>query len=191
MDLLVSYQWGRFGRAKREIRETLARFGDEHAQVERTSVSGIALVHTALDARDVVRRCRELFRQRFAFEYAIKWVPVDYWCDTHVEAIRKLLEDNVRDQIGANETWGMKVKKRRWQRYHTRDIVLQLAQTIDRKVDLDHPDKLVRLDVVGNQTALSVLRPGDVFSVSGLEGLGGVPPVTPDEVTLGGGAPSR
>jgi hypothetical protein len=33
MDLLVSYQWGRFGPAKREIRETLALRG-RHAQVE-------------------------------------------------------------------------------------------------------------------------------------------------------------
>jgi len=111
MDLLVSYQWGRFGPAKREILETLARFGDDHAQVERTSVGGIALVHTVLDPRDIVRRCRELVGQASAFEYAIKWVPVDYWCETDVEAMRRLLEDKVRDQIGANETWGMQVEE--------------------------------------------------------------------------------
>jgi tRNA(Ser,Leu) C12 N-acetylase TAN1 len=104
--------------------------------------------------------------------------------------MRRLLEDKVRDQIGANETWGMQVEKRRWQRYHTRDIVLRLAPALDRKVDLDHPDKLVRLDVVGKRTALSVLRPGDIFSVSALEEPGGVPPITPDEITLAGDAPS-
>lgn len=163
MDLLVSYGWGGFGRAKQEILKTLKRFGDEHAQVERTSVEGIALLHTALDGREVVRRCRELSHEEFAFEYATKWVPVDYWCETDLELMRKLLEQEVRDHIAENETWGMKVEKRRWQQYHTRDIVVHLAQAIDRKVDLSHPDKLVRVDIVGKQTAVSVLRPGELF----------------------------
>lgn len=191
MDLLVSYRWGRYGAAKREILKTLARFGDEHAQVERTSVSGIALAHTALDPREVVRRCRELFRQEFVFEDAIKWVPVDYWCDTDVEAMRKLLEDKVRDQIAENETWGMKVKKRRWQRYHTLDLVLQLAQVIDRKVDLNDPDKLVRVDVVGKQTAVSVLRPGEIFSVTAPDALADLAPIpASDPLTAAGHARS-
>lgn len=186
MDLLVSYGWSRFGRAKHEILDTLKRFGDEHAQVERTNVKGIALVHTALDGREVVRRCRELFRQEFVFEHATKWAPVDYWCDTDLEAMRSLLEQKVRDRIGADETWGMKVEKRRWQQYHTADIVAYLAQAIDRKVNLDHPDKLVRVDIVAEQTAISVLRPGEVFSatapaeLAAIEHRGGK--VEPDEL---------
>lgn len=192
MDLLVSYVWGRFGRAKREILGTLKRFGDEHAQVEHTSVKGIALVHTALDGREVVRRCRELFHEEFAFEYATKWVPVDYWCATDLEAMRALLAEKVRGEIAEDETWGMKVEKRRWQEYHTRDIVLHLAQAIDRKVDLDHPDKLVRVDMVGERTAVSVLRPGEIFSITAPEELG-IPPSPPLQAgdTLGrGGAPA-
>jgi tRNA(Ser,Leu) C12 N-acetylase TAN1 len=170
MELLVSHQRGRYGKARREILRTLRRLGDEHPAVERTSVHGIALVHSGLDGREVVHRCRELFLEGLAFEYAIKWVPVDYWCELDLEAMRNLLAQKVRDQIAHNETWGMKVEKRRWQRYSTRDIVLYLAGAIDRQVDLDHPDKLVRVDVVGGQVAVSVLRPGDVFSIAAPEG---------------------
>lgn len=172
MDLLVSYGWSRFGAAKHEIRKTLERFGDAHAQVERTSVHGIALVHTALAGREVIRRCRELFHSEFVFAYATKWVPVDYWCDTDLAAMRKLVEENVRARIGANETWGMKVEKRRSRRYHTHDVVAYLAPAIDRKVDLDHPDKLVRIDILGRQTAVSVLRPGEIFSTTAPAELG-------------------
>jgi tRNA(Ser,Leu) C12 N-acetylase TAN1 len=43
-------------------------------------------------------------------------------------------------------------------------IVEALAAGIDRKVDLDHPDRIVRIDVVGPRTAISVLRPDEVFS---------------------------
>jgi tRNA(Ser,Leu) C12 N-acetylase TAN1 len=165
VDLLVSYDLGRFGRAKREILDVLRRLGDEHAHVERSNVDGIALAHTALDAREVVRGCRSLSDQGYEFRFAMKWVPVDHWCDTDLDTIRKLLEDKVRDQIADNETWGMKVAKRRWEKHHSRDIVVNLARAIDREVDLGHPDKLVRVDVLGARTAVSVLHPGEIFSV--------------------------
>jgi len=167
-DLLVSYPWRRFGPARREILRILKRLGDEHARVERTDVDGVALVHTNLDGREVVRRCRELFQTAPTFEFAIKWVPVDYWCDTDLDAMKKLIEEKIRGQIDANETWGMKVEKRGWQKYHAVDIIARLAEAIDRRVNLDRPDKLVRVDVVGRQTAISVLRPGEIFSVNAL-----------------------
>jgi tRNA(Ser,Leu) C12 N-acetylase TAN1 len=166
MDLLVSYQRGHYGRARREILGVLKRLGDEHPLTERTAVDGIAFVRTALDGRLVVQKCRALLKEGVAFAEAVKWVPVDYWCDTDLQAIHRLLAERVRDQIAPTETWGLKVAKRRWQRYHTDDIVRQLAPAIDRKVDLDHPDKLVRVDVVGAEAAISVLRPDDVFSAT-------------------------
>mgnify|MGYP005848806497 FL=1 len=59
----------------------------------------------------------------------------------------------------------MKVRKRGWPRDHTIDIVRHLALAIDRTVNLDRPDWLVRVDVLGPRTAVSVLRPGEVFSL--------------------------
>ena len=59
----------------------------------------------------------------------------------------------------------MQVNKRRWQAYHTIDIVTALAANIDRKVNLSHPDKIVWVDVIGNETAISVLKSDEIFSV--------------------------
>ncbi len=168
IDLLVSYQRGRYGRAKEEILRVLKRLGDQHPMIDRTAVDGIAGVRTALNARRVVRGCRELLEEGFDFKHAVKWVPVDYWCEADLDAMHRLLAGTVRDQIAATETWGLKIAKHRWERYHTRDIIAHLAGAIDRKVDLDHPDKLVRADVVGNEVGISILRPGEVFSATAI-----------------------
>lgn len=165
MDLLVSYDCGRYGLARHEILDVFSRLGDGQAQVERSSVDGIAHVRTTLDAREVTRRCRSLADQGYPFRFAIKWVPVDYWCETDLDIIRKLLADKVRDRIAAGETWGLQVAKRRWETHHSHDIVVYLAGVIDRKVALAHPDKIVRVDVLGRRTAVSVLRPDEIFSV--------------------------
>lgn len=164
MDLLVSYDCGRYGRARHEILDILSRLGDEQARVERSNVDGIAHARTTLDTREVTRRCRTLADRGYPFQFAIKWVPVDYWCETDLDIIRRLLADNVRDQIGATETWGLQVSKRRWETHHSRDIVVYLASAIDRKVALTHPDKIVRVDFLGPMTAISVLRPDEIFS---------------------------
>lgn len=44
------------------------------------------------------------------------------------------------------------------------EIIARLAPVIVRKVDLRHPDQLIRVEVLGRKTAVSILRPGDVFA---------------------------
>ncbi len=166
MDLLVSYPWGRYSRAKPEILRILHRFGDSAPLVEKTAVMGIAVVHTSLDNRAVIRHCRELLEaEPYAFEFAIKWVPVDHWCDTELDSIKQTIVQHVRDRIGNDESWAMKVHKRHWQAYHTDEIVRYLATAIERTVNLDRPDWVLWVDVIGRTTAVSLLRPNDIFSL--------------------------
>ena len=51
-------------------------------------MEGIAFVRTALDGRSVVAGCRALLREGVPFEDAIKWAPVDYWCEADLLAIQ-------------------------------------------------------------------------------------------------------
>ena len=164
MDLLVSYYWNHFSRARREVLYLLRKFGDPAPKVERTGVIGIAIIHTSLNNREVIQKCKELFKTGFVFRFAIKWVPVDFWCETSLASIKKMIDDNVTGGISENETWGMKVEKRRWRKYHTIQIIEHLAADINRKVKLNNPDKLIRVDVLGERTAISVLKPGETFS---------------------------
>jgi tRNA(Ser,Leu) C12 N-acetylase TAN1 len=166
VDLLVSYPWGCYGSASQEIARLLGRFGDAEPHVEKSGVPGICVVHTSLEARQAVASCAQLFRaEPRAFRFAVKWVPVDYWCEKDLDAMKRLIEERVAPRIGAQETWALKVEKRGWPLHHTADIVRRLAEAIDRKVRLKAPDKLVRVDILGRAVAVSVLRPGESFSI--------------------------
>jgi len=181
MDVVVSHECGHFGRARREIRALLKRLGDLHPEVSRSGVDGIVLVRTSLGGRPVVQGCREALNESsFEFQFALKWVPVDYWCPSDLEALQNLLKEQVRPQIGTDETWGLRVIRHQWE-HPTRDIVTHLAKAIDRRVNLKHPDKLVQVNVLGEQTAISVLRPGDFFSVPAARAL---QPKTPKQDTI-------
>jgi len=165
-DLLVSHPLGYFGRARNEVVRLLGRIGDAQPRIEKSGVPGICIVHTSVDNREVVIRCTELCRSDpELFRFAIKWVPVDFWCAKDLDAIARVIEDEVVPRIGAEQTWAMQVEKRGWVEYHTAEIIERLASTIDRKVNLKTPDKLVRIDVLRDAIAISVLRPGEVLSI--------------------------
>ncbi len=167
MDLLVSYSWNHFYRARPEAIRILKRFGDASPWIDKTDVMGIAVAHTCLDNREVIKRCRTLWRSepQDSFEFAIKWVPVDYWCKTGLDAIKQVIDSHIVDRIAGNQTWGMKVYKRRWQQYHTIEIVEYLAADIRQKVDLGNPDWILWVDVIGSKTAISLLKPDETFSI--------------------------
>ena len=167
MDLLVSYSWNHLNLAKPEIIRILKRFGDPDPRIEKTDVMGIAVAHTCLDNREAIKRCRALWKSDplNSFEFALKWVPVDYWCETDLSAMKQVIDHNIKERIARNQTWGMKVHKRRWQQYHTIEIIKCLASDIERKVDLSHPDRIVWVDVLGRHSAISLLKPEDIFSL--------------------------
>lgn len=167
MDLLISYAWSHFYRAKPETIRILKRFGDPAPRIEKTGVMGIAIAHTCLDNREVVKRCRALWESepQDSFEFAVKWVPADYWCATSLDAMKRVIDSHIKDRIRDNQTWGMKVYKRRWQQYHTIEIVEYLAAGIRKKVDLGNPDWILWVDVIGRETAISLLRQDEIFSI--------------------------
>ena len=53
----------------------------------------------------------------------------------------------------------MKVHKRRYTLHHSIEIIHELAELIDEKVDLENPDKIVRIDVLENNAGISVGPP--------------------------------
>jgi len=165
-NLLVSCSWGVYGETKREIVNILTTLGDESPIVKRTIAAGIIGIKTKLDPREVVYGLRRLFNEDpFAFQYTLKWVPVDLWThsdmDSMKEGVRKL-----RDKIHAGERWRMTVEKRRYTLHHKNEVIRELAELINEKVDLKNPEKILRVDIIGKYAGMSIITPQEVFSVA-------------------------
>jgi tRNA(Ser,Leu) C12 N-acetylase TAN1 len=92
-----------------------------------------------------------------------RWLLVDVGPD--VEAMKDAVH-RLRDRIEPTETWRMTLEKRRYTHHHQVELIRILADPIAAKVDLVHPDKILRVDILGPQAAMSVLTPGDIFSVA-------------------------
>lgn len=168
-NLLVSCAWRGHMRARGEIQRLLAGFGDPRASVRRTLARGILGVRTSLDAREVVAKLRALREaDPLALQFTCTWVPVDCWTTSEIEAMEAAILQ-LRDRITPDQTWRMTVEKCRYTRLHRIEIIHALAELISAKVNLEHPDRILRVDILGTHAGLSVLAPDDIFS-TGLAG---------------------
>ncbi len=165
-NILVSYSLRGFGRARAEVAAILKGLGDPAPAIEKTPVRGICGVRTSLDSREVVRRVRALYESDPAsLGCTIKWAPADSWCGATIDEMKRTLEKE-KGKIMAGERWAMKVEKRRSTALHSMEIIKELASLIDEKVDLDDPDKIVRVELLGDNACITVVRPGEVFSTA-------------------------
>ncbi len=164
-NLLVSCPWRAHGRARGEILKILGRLGDPRPVVARTAVPGLLAVQTTLDPRAVTRELRALLaRDPLVLQHTVKWVPIDRWTSADPESLQEAVR-RLRERIRPGERWRLTVEKRRYTRHHTAEIIAMLAGLIQGPVDLEHPDRIVRVDIVGSDAAVSVLAPGEIVSI--------------------------
>ena len=165
-NLLVSCPWSAYRKAKKEILQVLGLLGDEQPFVKPTLAQGIIGVKTSLNPKQVAKELQKLFNDgQFVFEYTLKWVPVDVWTFSEIESMKKTVA-GLRDRIQLGERWRVTLEKRRYTVYHKIDIIRELAELIDERVDLEKPDKILRVDIIGRYAGISVLSPCHVFSTT-------------------------
>jgi len=165
-NLLVSCAWGAYERARREILQILRKLGDEEPLVKRTAARGIIGVRTTVNSREVIQRLRILFdRDPFLIQHTLKWVPVDLWTSSKLDSMKEGITE-LREKIHSGERWRMTVEERRYTRLHKIEIIRELADMIDEEVDLENPDKIFRIEIIGKYAGLSVLAVQDIFSAT-------------------------
>jgi len=148
-----------------EIWFLLGEIGDKDPKVETTEVSGLIVAKTSLDPFQAVRKLREMFRNSpEEFRYILKVVPIEAVIPTRLELIEQAAAELSR-KIGEDETFRVTVEKRHSD-LPTREIIEVAARRVDRKVNLEKPDRILLIEVMGRLTGISVIKPDDILSIA-------------------------
>jgi len=143
------------------LKETL---GDHTAEASKTGVRGLIAAKTALNPCDVMDKFKAILHERpYEFRYALRIIPIDRVVDTDLEAIGLAAADLAMG-ISEKESFRVTVEKR-FTTLHANEIVEAVASRIQRRVDLENPDKVLLVEVVGKFTGVSLARPASVLSV--------------------------
>jgi len=103
----------------------------------------------------------------FKVRYIMRIIPVDRVVDTKVEGIVKAVKE-LSPAIGPGETFRITIEARD-SPYNDRELIDAIADAVDRKVDLDSPDRVVLLQIFGEYAGISVISPHDIISIQKLK----------------------
>ncbi|RLE48926.1 MAG: hypothetical protein DRJ18_00910 [Candidatus Methanomethylicota archaeon] len=164
-NLLVATQRGREDDCMSELWYLLREVGDEKALYDRTGIPGLVIVKSSLNPFEAIRRLREIAEERpWEFRYVLKVTPIEVVVPTELERIREKVRE-LSSKIDLNETFRVTVNKRATA-LSSREVIEVAASVIDRKVDLKNPDKVVQIEILGEVTGISIIKPSDILSIA-------------------------
>ena len=140
------------------------QLGDAEAKVSKTKVRGLIVGKTTFDPRVAIEKLRAILNERpYEFRYALRILPIEMVVPTDLEEIKRGSQE-LAARIGEQESFRVTVEKR-FTTLHSKDIIEAAAGDIKRKADLENPDKILLIEVLGALTGLSLLKPNDILSV--------------------------
>jgi tRNA acetyltransferase TAN1 len=138
--------------------------GDAEAQAAKTKIRGLIVAKTTLDPCSVIEKFRVILKERpYEFRYALRILPIEKVVPTDLEEIKKATAV-LAEKIGEEESFRVTVEKR-FTTIHTIDLIEAAAGDIKRKANLENPDKILLIEVLGALTGLSLVKPNDILVV--------------------------
>ncbi len=163
-NVLVTTTRGNEADACSEIWYLLGEIGDGAARVDKTGVSGLIAAKTSFPPIETVEKLRDILKERpYEFRYSLRIIPIQKITRTDLGEIERVVTE-LSKVIKENETFRITVEKR-FTQVPSKDIIEAAAANIEHKVDLNHPDKIVLIEVIGGFTGISILKPSDIMSV--------------------------
>ncbi|MEM2320291.1 MAG: THUMP domain-containing protein [Candidatus Bathyarchaeia archaeon] len=163
-NLLISTFKGNENNACSEIWFLLGELGDREALVDKTEVAGLVVAKTRLDPFKIIEGLREILRERpWEFRYVLKVIPIEVVVRTRIDEIKRAAA-SLHHKVQENETFRVTIEKRHSE-ISSREIIEAAVENLNRKVDLNNPDKIILIEVLGRLTGVSVIRPTDILSV--------------------------
>ncbi len=161
-NLIVSTFRFREEDAEDEILELLDRFGDPTAESEIIEIKGMILIRTSLDPLTVINKLKELVASEpWQIRYILRVLPIQIVVPTRLDTISDAAGELI-SKIG-KDTFRVTVEKRH-NSLGSMQIIKSIAERIDNKVNLENPDWVILVQVLGGLTGVSILRPNQIFS---------------------------
>jgi tRNA acetyltransferase TAN1 len=158
--LLVSTSRFNEVNAKAEIWFTLLMCGDKYPIISGTKYPGLITAATNIDIKEVILKIKQILeKDPEFFQYILKIIPIDYVCETKLKVLKSFVEKYYSLYINENQSFKIELNRRKSE-IIDRDLLIEaIAKSINNKVDLDNPDRILRIEILGKVSGISFLTP--------------------------------
>jgi tRNA acetyltransferase TAN1 len=154
-------------RASAEFKEIALLSGIRKLTIDRSAYDGVIEVGVE-NPKALMSFITEFVRSEpFKVRYIMRIIPVDKVVDTKLEGIVRVVKE-LAPAIGPGETFRITIEARD-SPYKEKELIGAIADAVDRKVNLESPDKVVLLQIFGEYAGVSVISPQDIISIQKLK----------------------
>lgn len=147
-----------------ELRMILTLFGDENPEISKTDMSGVLTAKTRLEPFEIIKGIREkISEEPWSIRYCLRIIPIEQVVETSLEEISKQVFSLIK-KFNESDTYRITIEKRNSD-ISTSTIISKIAEKIPNKVSLEKPEWIILIEIIGNETGISVLKSEDVFSL--------------------------
>lgn len=164
-NFLVTTIRGFEDRAASELREVLRAQLKTAAEVKKAEPGGVLMMSIDIPSKQLLEKVQETIKmQPWLLGQVQRIIPIHKTVKTEIGEIVQAVEELARS-IRKKETFRITVERRHTD-LPTHEIIKKSAARIDRRVDLNDPNWVVLIEILGKLTGVSVLRPDDVLSTT-------------------------
>ncbi|ABL77624.1 THUMP domain-containing protein [Thermofilum pendens] len=139
--------------------------GDSRLDASKTGLPSLVVAKTSLDPEDFVAKAREKIEENpWYFRYILKITPIQVTVDADIQQIVEAALRLSSSRLNPGETFKVEAHIR-LSELRREDIIREIASRITNKVNLDNPDKIVLVEVIGDRAGVSVIPPSMILSV--------------------------
>lgn len=139
--------------------------GDPKPLIEKTGIRGLLIAKISLDPLEVIEKLRKMIHEYpYRLRYALRVIPIQKVVDTNLDEIRRVSLE-LGQKIGEDSSFRVTIEKR-FTSLHSIDLIEAAASEIKRKINLSKPDNVLLIEVLGELTGISLIKPQDILAVT-------------------------
>ena len=164
MNLIITCARNLESETKNEIRKILDELGDQEPEILNVGMRGILMVNTIIEPSKIIDWVKnKIIEEPWLIRYCLRIIPIQRITDTEIDKIKQNVI-KLKDTIQKNDSYRITIEKRNTS-ISSNEIITEVAKIFPNKVSLNQPDWIVLIEIIGNETGISILKNDELFSL--------------------------
>jgi len=164
LNLIITCARNLESETKNEIRKILDELGDQEPEILNVGMRGILMVNTIIEPSKIIDYVKnKIIEEPWLIRYCLRIIPIQMITETEIDKIRQNVI-KLKDAIQKNDSYRITIEKRNTS-FSSNEIITEIAKIFPNKVSLNQPDWIILIEILGNETGISILKNDGMFSL--------------------------
>jgi len=142
----------------------LDELGDQEPEILNVGMRGILMVNTVIEPSKIIDYVKnKMIEEPWLIRYCLRIIPIQMITETEIDKIKQNVI-KLKDTIQKNDSYRITIEKRNTS-ISSNEIITEVAKIFPNKVSLNQPDWIVLIEIIGNETGISILKNDELFSL--------------------------